>query len=45
MSRNEVVKMLVDIVLLQEEELEELRGKVQRIEEYIQVYENYIKGE
>lgn len=45
MTKVEIIKMLVDIVLMQEEELDELRDKVRRIEEYIEVYENYIKGE
>ena len=45
MRKEEVMKMLVDIVLMQEKELDELRDKMQRIERYIEVYENYIKGE
>lgn len=36
--------MLVDIVLMQEKELDELRDKMLRIERYIEVYEDYIKG-
>ena len=44
MRKEEVIKMLVDIVLMQEKELDELRDKMLRIERYIEVYEDYIKG-
>lgn len=30
---------------MQEKEIDELRNKVQRINQYIEVYEEYIKGE
>ena len=45
MNKNEVIKLLADIVLMQEQELDELREKIHRIENYIEVYENYIGGE
>lgn len=45
MKKEEVIKMLVDIVLMQEKELDELRDKMLRIERYIEVYEDYIRGE
>lgn len=45
MTKDEVIKMLVDIVLTQEKELDELRDKVHRVEQYIETYEKYIKGE
>lgn len=45
MNKNEVIKLLVDIVLMQEKELDDLREKMLRIEQYIEVYENYIRGE
>ena len=45
MKKEEVIKMLVDIVLMQEKELDELREKMLRIERYIEVYEDYIRGE
>lgn len=44
MRKEEVIKMLVDIVLMQEKELDELRDKMLRIERYIEVYEEYIRG-
>jgi hypothetical protein len=43
--KDAVIMQLVNIVLMQEKELDELRDKVRRIEEYIEVYENYISGE
>lgn len=45
MDKTEVIKLLVDIVLMQEKELDELREKMLRIERYIEVYEDYIRGE
>lgn len=44
-NKTEVIKLLVDIVLMQETEIDELREKVSRIEQYIEIYETYIKGE
>lgn len=45
MDKTEVIKLLVDIVLMQEKELDDLREKMLRIERYIEVYEDYIRGE
>lgn len=44
-NKTEVIKLLVDIVLMQEAEIDELRNKIRRIEQYIETYETYIKGE
>lgn len=43
--KDEVIKLLVDIVLMQADELDDLRDKMRRIEDYIDVYEKYIRGE
>lgn len=45
MKAEEIIEELVSIILMQEEELNELKNKVYRIEQYIEVYEEYIKGE
>lgn len=45
MTKDEIITELVDLVLMQEKEIDKLRKKVERIEQYIEVYEDYIKGE
>lgn len=45
MITEEIIEELVDIILMQEKELKELKEKMRRIENYIEVYEKYIKGE
>ena len=45
MTKDEIITELVELVLMQEKEIDKLRNKVQRINQYIEVYEEYIKGE
>ena len=45
MSKDEIITELVDLVLMQEKEINSLRKTVERIKQYIEVYEDYIKGE
>lgn len=45
MSKDEIITELVDLVLMQEKEIGKLREQVKRIKQYIEVYEDYIKGE
>lgn len=45
MTKDEIITELVELVLTQEKEIDKLRNKVQRINQYIEVYEEYIKGE
>lgn len=45
MTKDEIITELVELVLIQEKEIDRLRNKVQQIKQYIEVYENYIKGE
>lgn len=45
MSKDEIITELVELVLMQEKEIDKLRKKVERITQYIEVYEDYIKGE
>lgn len=45
MSKDEIITELVELVLMQEKEIDKLRKKVERIKQYIDVYEDYIRGE
>lgn len=45
MCRDEVIEELVSLIIMQEEEIEKLTRKVEQIRKYIEVYEEYIKGE
>ena len=45
MSKDEIITELVELVLMQEKEIDKLRKKVERIKQYIEVYEDYIKEE
>ena len=45
MSKDEIITELVEMVLMQEREIKKLREKVVQIKQYIEVYEDYIKGE
>ena len=45
MTKDEIITELVELVLMQEKEIDESRNKVLRINQYIEVYEEYIKGE
>jgi hypothetical protein len=43
MSKDEIITELVELVLMQEKELQKLKKKVERIKQYIAVYEDYIQ--
>lgn len=45
MNKDEIITELVELVLMQEKEINKLRETVERVKQYIEVYENYIKGE
>lgn len=45
MSKDEIITELVETILMQEKEIKKLKAKVQRIKQYIEVYEDYIQGE
>lgn len=44
MSKDEIITELVELILMQEKELEKLNKKVNRVKQYIEVYEEYIEG-
>ena len=45
MSKDEIITELVELVLTQEKEIDKMRKKIERIQRYIEVYEEYIRGE
>ena len=45
MTKDEIITELVELVLMQEKEIKKLRNKVTQVKQYIEVYEEYIKGE
>ena len=45
MKVEEILEELVDIILMQEKEINALKEKINRINQYIETYEEYIKGE
>ena len=44
-SKDKVIEELVSVVLMQEREINKLRRSVRRLKRYIEVYEEYIRGE
>ena len=45
MNKDEIITELVELVLMQEKEIKKLNATITRIKQYIEVYEDYIKGE
>lgn len=45
MKLEEIVDEMLSIILLQEEEIKALKCKIDRINQYIEVYEKFIKGD
>ena len=43
MSKDEIITELVSLVLMQEKEIDKLRETVNRVKQYIEVYEEYIE--
>lgn len=42
---DEIIEELVTLILMQDEELKKLNKKLEQVKQYIEVYEEYIKGE
>ena len=40
-----IIEDLVELVIVQKREIERLNRKIDQIKQYIEVYEDYIKGE
>lgn len=45
MKAEEIIEDLVSMILMQEKEIKTLKEKIHRINQYIDTYEDYIKGE
>lgn len=44
-STDEVIEELVILILMQDQELKKLNKKLEQVKQYIEVYEEYIRGE
>lgn len=44
-TKDKVIEELVSLIMMQEEEIRKLKRKVRRIKQYLEVYEEYIRGE
>lgn len=44
-KRDEIIEELVSLILMQDKEIQKLRKKINQIKQYIEVYEEFIKGE
>ena len=45
MSKDEIITELIEWLLMQEREIKKLKEKVRQVKQYIEVYEDYIRGE
>lgn len=44
MKTEEIIEELVEVILMQEREIKKLKNKINRIKQYLEVYEEYIEG-
>lgn len=44
-TKENVIEELVSVILMQEKEINKLKRKINRIKQYLEVYEDYIKRE
>lgn len=45
MKVEDIIEELVSLILMQEKEIKELKAKINRVNQYIETYEEYIKGD
>lgn len=43
MKAEEIIEELVSVILMQEEEINKLKRKIDRVKQYLEVYEEYIE--
>lgn len=43
MSKDEIITELVELVIMQEREIKKLKDNLNRVKQYIEVYEDYIE--
>lgn len=44
-TKDKVIEELVSLILMQEKEIKKLKKKIRQVKQYIEVYEEYIRGE
>lgn len=44
-TAEKVIEALVELLLIQDEELKKANEKLEQVKQYIEVYEEYIRGE
>lgn len=44
MKAENIIEELVEVILMQEREIKKLKNKVNRIKQYLEVYEEYLEG-
>ena len=44
MKHKDVVEELVSIILMQEQEIDKLKAKINRVKQYLEIYEEYIES-
>ena len=45
MTKDEMIAELVSMILMQDKEIKRLKEQIRQVKQYIEVYEEYIKGE
>lgn len=45
MKLEKIIEELVSVILMQEEEINKLNRKIERVKQYLEVYEDYIQKE
>ena len=44
MTAEQIIEELVEVILMQENEINKLKRKINRIKQYLEVYEEYMEG-
>ena len=44
-TKDEVIQELTTLILMQEKEIKKLKRRVRQMKQYIDIYEEYIRGE
>ena len=45
MTKDETIAELASMILMQDKEIKRLKEQIRQVKQYIEVYEEYIKGE
>ena len=44
MKAEQIIEELVEVILMQEKELNKLNDKLNRVKQYLEIYEEYLEG-